>query len=78
MVRANTVTPPITDVRDLLNVKELGVGIHRFTGASPIVGTVKPPDRGSTWLECLPEGWTARVHEYYLRCVFAILSKRLQ
>jgi hypothetical protein len=49
-----------------------------YTGASPIVGTIKPPKAGSTWLECLPKGWTKRVHEYYLQCVFAVLSKRLQ
>ena len=78
MVRTNGVSPPITDVRELLNVKDLLVAIQGFTGASPIVGNIKPPERGSTWLECLPEGWTARVHEYYLRCIFAILSRRLQ
>ncbi len=78
MVRTNAVSPPLTDVRDLLKVKDLLVAIQGYTGASPIVGNIKPPERGSTWLECLPEGWTKRVHEYYLRCVFAILSKRLQ
>ncbi len=78
MVRTNAVLPPLTDVRGLLKVKDLLVAIQGYTGASPIVGNIKPPERGSTWLECLPEGWTARVHEYYLRCVFAILSKRLQ
>jgi hypothetical protein len=30
------------------------------------------------WLECLREGWTAQIHEYYLRCVFAIIPKRIQ
>ena len=78
IVRNNAVTPPMTDVRELLKVKDLLVAIQGYTGASPIVGNIKPPERGSTWLECLPEGWTARVHEYYLRCIFAILSKRLQ
>ncbi len=66
------------NVSELLDVKNLLVAIRNFTGANPIVGTIKPPEAGSTWLECLPEGWTARIHEYYLRCVFAILSKRIQ
>ena len=26
----------------------------------------------------MPDVWTKRVHEYYLRCVFAILAKRIQ
>ena len=78
IVRTNAVAPPIPNVRELLKVKELLVAIQGHTGASPIVGTIKPPEAGSTWLECLPAGWTKRVHEYYLQCVFAILSKRLQ
>ena len=77
-VRTNAVAPPIRNVRELLNVKTLLVAIQSYTGASPIVGTIKPPEAGSTWLECLPAGWSKRVHEYYLQCVFAILSKRLQ
>ncbi len=78
IVRTNAVAPPMRNVSELLNVKNLLVAIRNFTGANPIVGTIKPPEAGSTWLECLPEGWTARIHEYYLRCVFAILSKRIQ
>ena len=79
IVRTNAVAPPIRNVRELLKVKDLLVAIQGYTGASPIVGTIKPPPKaGSTWLECLPKGWTNRVHEYYLQCVFAVLSKRLQ
>jgi hypothetical protein len=70
------VAPPIRNVSELLNVKNLLLAIQNITGANPIVGTIKPPEAGSTWLECLPEGWTARIHEDYLRCVFAILSPR--
>ena len=77
-VRNNAIAPPVRNVRELLNVKTLLVAIQSYTGASPIVGTIKPPEAGSTWLECLPAGWSKRVHEYYLQCVFAILSKRLQ
>jgi len=58
ILRTNTVTPPMTDVRDLLKVTDLLVAIQGFTGASPIVGNIKTPERGSTWLECLPDGWT--------------------
>ena len=29
-------------------------------------------------MECMPDVWTKRVHEYYLQCVFAILAKRIQ
>ena len=68
----------MTDVRELLKVKDLLVAIQDFTGATPIVGTIKPPEAGSKWLECLLDGWTKRVREYYLQCVFAILAKRLQ
>ena len=78
IVRTNAVAPPMRNVSELLDVKNLLVAIRNFTGANPIVGTIKPPKAGSTWLECLPEGWTARIHEYYLRCVFAILSKCIQ
>jgi hypothetical protein len=53
------VAPPMRNVSELLNVKNLLVAIQNSTGANPIVGTIKPPKAGSTWLECLPEGWTA-------------------
>jgi hypothetical protein len=75
IVRTNDVAPPMTNVRKLLKVKALLVAIQDFTGVNPSVGTIKPPKAGSTWLECLPEGWTAQIHEYYPRCIFAILSK---
>jgi hypothetical protein len=78
IVRTNEVAPPMTNVRELLKDKDLLLAIQGYTGANPIVGTIKPTKAGSTWLECLPEAWTQRVHEYYLQCVFAILSKRLQ
>jgi hypothetical protein len=56
IVRTNAVAPPMTNVSKLLNVKNLVVAIRKFTGANPIVGTIKPTEAGSTWLECLPEG----------------------
>jgi hypothetical protein len=78
MVRSNAIAPPMTNVRQLFQVKDLLVAIQVYTGASPIVGIIKPTEAGSTWLGCLPKGWTIRLHEYYLQCVFAILSKRFQ
>jgi hypothetical protein len=78
IVRTNPVGPPMTNVHKLLKVKDLLVANQDFTGANQIAGTIKPPKAGSMWLECLPEGWTAQVQKYYLRCIFAILSKRIQ
>jgi hypothetical protein len=49
IVRTNAVAPPMTNVSKLLVVKDLLVAIRNFTGANPIVKTIKPPEAGSTW-----------------------------
>jgi hypothetical protein len=79
IVRNNAVAPAIRNVRELLKVKDLLVAIQGYTGANPIITrTIKPPKSGSIQLECLPNGWTKCVHEFYLQYVFSILSKCLQ
>jgi hypothetical protein len=70
ILRTDAVAPPIRNVREVLKVKDLLVAIQGYTGTDLIVGTIKPPKAGSTWLECLPK--------YYLQCVFTVLSKQLQ
>ncbi len=78
IIRDNALTPPLLDVRQLLDAKTLLSTIQGVTGSTPVVGTIKASEAGSKWMECMPDVWTKRVHEYYLRCVFAILAKRIQ
>ena len=78
IVRENTVHPQITNVRDPLEVKSLLESIYRYTGCAPVVGTIKSAEAGAKYLECVPDLWSKRVEEHYLRCIFSILSLRLQ
>jgi hypothetical protein len=76
IAKSNAVTPQMTSLRNLLKLKEIMEAVHNFAGANPVMGTIKTPEARSKWLECLPEGWMHRVHEYYLY-IFVILSKCL-
>jgi hypothetical protein len=51
MARENTVTPPIANIRDLLDVKNLLASIHRSTGCEPVVGTIKSAEAGTNYLD---------------------------
>lgn len=59
IVRTNDVAQPMTDACQLLEVNTfLVVVIQGFNEANPIGGIIKPPEAGSAWFKCLPDGWT--------------------